>query len=112
MDRIPDEAIVVRGGRNRPEDIRRGIGTHPSGVTGISVECAAGLTIEELAGNIPHGKVGYTTVREVRQAGGEVVRTSGRSLYHATLAGLTPEQISNLLNPTFPNPARKRSPNL
>ena len=108
VDRIPDEAIVVRGGRNRPEDIHRGIGTHPSGVTGISVECAVGLTIEELAATIPHGQIGSTTVGDVRQAGGEVVRTSGRSPYHATLAGLTPQQISNLLNPTFPNPVRKR----
>jgi hypothetical protein len=51
---------VVRGGRNRPEDIRRGIGTHPSGVTGISVECALGLTLQELAQTIPHGQIGVT----------------------------------------------------
>lgn len=38
-----DSAIVLRGSRNRPEDIRRGIVTQPSGITGISVEC------EELA---------------------------------------------------------------
>jgi hypothetical protein len=40
--KIPNEAIVLRGGRNRPKDIRCGIGTHPSGVTGISVECGKG----------------------------------------------------------------------
>ena len=112
VDRIPDEALVVRGGRNRPADIYRGIGTHPSGVTGISVECAVELTIEELAVTIPHGQVGSTTVGEVRQVGGEVVRTSGRSPHHATLVGLTPQQISTLLNPTFPNPARKQQSNL
>lgn len=111
VERIPDEAIVVRGGRNRPEDIQRGTGTHPSGVTGISVECAVGLTIEELAATIPHGQLGSTTVGEVRKTGGEVVRTSGRSPYHATLTGLTPQQISNLLNPTFPNPALQKQPN-
>lgn len=111
MERIPDEAIVVRGGRNRPEDIQRGIGVHPSGVTGISVECAVGLTIEELATTIPHGQVGSTTAGEVRKVGGEVVRTSGRSPDHATLTGLTPKQISNLLNPTFPNPVRQQQPN-
>jgi hypothetical protein len=107
VERIPDEAIVVRGGRNRPEDIRRGTGTHPSGVTGISVECAVGLTIEELSATIPHGQVGSTTVGEIRKAGGEIVRTSGRSPYHATLTGLTPQKISNLLSPAFPNPARQ-----
>lgn len=108
VESIPDEAIVVRGGRNRPEDIQRGTGTHPSGVTGISVECAVGLTVEELSATIPHGQIGSTTVEEIRKAGGEVIRTSGRSLYHATLTGLTPQQISSLLNPTFPNPARQQ----
>jgi hypothetical protein len=70
VERIPNEAIVIRGGRNRPEDIQRGTGTHPSGVTGISVECAVGLLIEELAATIPHGQVGSATVGEIRKAGG------------------------------------------
>lgn len=99
MERIPDEAIVVRGGRNRPEDIQRGIGTHPSGVTGISVECAVGLSVAELAATIPHGRVGVTGVGEVRNVGGDVVRTSGRSPNHATLTGLIPKEISALCNP-------------
>lgn len=103
MEVIPDDAVVVRGGHNRPEDIRRGTGTHPSGVTGVSVECAAGLTVPELATGIPHGQVGVTTVGEVRKAGGDVIRTSGRSPHHATLTGLTPEQASSLLTPTISN---------
>ena len=106
MTIIPDEALVVRGGRNRPEDIRRGIGTHPSGITGISVECAVGLSVAELALSIPHGQIGVTTVGEVRQAGGDVIRTSGRSANHATLMGLNPQQVSQLLTPTVPNPAK------
>jgi len=97
----------VRGGRNQPADILRGTGTHPSGVTGVSVECALGVPVVELAVAIPHGQIGVTTVRAVRQAGGDVVRTTGRSPYHATLTGLTPEQISELLTPTIPNPARE-----
>ncbi|KYC39568.1 flavoredoxin [Scytonema hofmannii PCC 7110] len=104
MERILDEALVVRGGRNRPEDIKRGTGTHPSGITGISVECGVGLSISELVSAIPHQQVGITTVSEVRKAGGDVIRTSGRSFYHATLTGLTPEQVSALLTPTIPNP--------
>lgn len=104
---IPSEALVVRGGRNRPEDIQRGTGTHPSGVTGISVECGVGLSIEELATPIPHGQVGVTTVEEVRKAGGDVIRTSGRSPNHATLAGLAPDAISALLTPTIVNPSRQ-----
>ena len=31
-DRIPDEALVIRGGKNRPTDIKRGMGKHPSGI--------------------------------------------------------------------------------
>jgi hypothetical protein len=104
---IPDEAVVVRGGRNLPADILRGIGTHPSGVTGVSVECAPGVSVAELAAAIPHGQIGVTTVGAVRQAGGDVIRTTGRSSYHATLTGLTPEQVSRLLTPTIPNPARE-----
>ena len=104
--RITDNAFVIRGGQNRVQDIQRGIGTHPSGVTGVSVESADGVTITELSRAIPHRQIGVTTVGEVRKIGGDVVRTSGRSLYHATLTGLTPEEISNLLMPTILNPVR------
>lgn len=107
MTKIPDAAIVVRGGRNRPEDIQRGIGTHPSGVTGISVECEVELSEKELSVAIPHGQIGVTTVKAVRAAGGDVIRTLGRSPYHATLTGLNPSAISSLLNPTKPNPSLK-----
>ena len=97
----------MRGGRNRPADILRGTGTHPSGVTGVSVECALGVSVAELAAAIPHGQIGVTTAGAVRQAGGDVVRTTGRSPYHATFTGLTPEQVSRLLTPTIPNSARE-----
>lgn len=107
--RISDDAFVVRGGRNRPEDIERGTATHPSGVTGVSVHAAEGLSAEELAETIPHGRVGVTTVGEVRAMGGDVVRTSGRSPDHATLIGLMPKQASNLLTPTMRNPAQIES---
>lgn len=42
-DPIAEDAVVVRGGRNRPVDLERGTGTHPSGVAGVSVECDSGL---------------------------------------------------------------------
>jgi hypothetical protein len=103
---FPDEALVVRGGRNEPEDIRRGTGAHPSGVVGISVECAVGTTLEILAASVPHRRIGVTAVGAVRFAGGDVIKTSGRSRHHATLTGLTPEQASHSLTPTVPNPVR------
>jgi hypothetical protein len=106
-DRIPDEAVVVRGGRNLPADLRRGTNTHPCGVTGASVECTEGMSVEELAAAIPHGQIGVTTVGAIRAAGGDVVRTSGRGPHHATLIGLSPEEASRLLTPAIPNPAKK-----
>lgn len=104
---ISDDALVVRGGLNRVVDLRRGTGTHPAGVTGVSVECSAGLTLEELAAFIPHGQLGVTTVGAVRAAGGDVIRTSGRGPHHTTLTGLTADAASKLLTPTVPNPARR-----
>jgi hypothetical protein len=106
LELLPNDAIVVRGGRNRPEDIRRGIGTHPSGITGISVECEGEVSVEALSVSIPHSQVGVTTVGAVRAIGGDVIRTSGRSPYHATLTGLISEEISLLLTPTIPNPSK------
>jgi hypothetical protein len=88
VERVSNEAIVFRGRRNRPEDIQRGTDTHLSGVTRVSVECAVGLTIEALAVTIPHKKLGSRTVSELRKAGGDVIRSSGRSLHHATLTAL------------------------
>jgi hypothetical protein len=106
VDRIPDDALVVRGGRNRPQDVERGTATHPCGVTGVSVECAA-LPVEDLAAEIPHGQIGVTIVGFVRAAGGDVVRTSGRTPYHATLTGLKSGEVSRLLTPTVPNPSSR-----
>jgi hypothetical protein len=106
-ERIPDDALVVRGGRNLPADFRRGTGTHPSGVTGVSVECEAGASLDELAAAIPHNHIGVTTVEEIRAEGGDVLRTTGRSPYHATLVGLSPDKAGRLFNPTRPNPARR-----
>jgi len=106
-ERTPDEALVVRGGRNQPTDLKRGTRTHPSGVTGASVECAEDLSVAELGAGIPHNQVGVTTVGAIRAAGGDVVRTAGRSPHHATLVGLSPEEASRLLTPTIANPAKK-----
>jgi len=105
-ERIPDDALVVRGGRNSAADLRRGTGTHPSGITGVSVECATGVPLDDLAASLPHNQIGVTTVGTVRAAGGDVIRTTGRSPYHATLVGLSAEKASQLLTPTQSNPAR------
>lgn len=104
MERIADNAVVVRGGSNQPDHIDQAIGMHPSGVMGFSVQCAENVSIAELARTIPHRQIGLTTVKEIRNAGGEVVRTTGRSPYHATVVGLEPEVASRLLTPTQLHP--------
>ncbi len=106
-DRIPDEALVIRGGRNRPTDIKREMGKHPSGIFGISVECALDIEIGNLAAPLPHTEIGVTTAGKICEAGGDVIRTSGRSPNHATLIGLTPEVASRLFAPTIANPAKR-----
>lgn len=75
-------------------------------MTGASVECAEGLSVEELAAAIPHNQIGVTTVGAIRAAGGDVVRTAGHSQYHATMTGLSAEDASRLLTPTIANPAK------
>ena len=106
-ERIRDEALVVRGGRNHPADVKRGTATHPGGVTGFSVECAEGLSVAELAASLPHAQVGVTTVAIIRAAGGDVVRTTGRGPHHATVVGLSEDEASRLLAPAIPNPAKQ-----
>src|SRR4051812_15059853 len=101
-DSLPNEALVVRGGLNTPKQIEESIGLHPSGVVGVSVESAPGLTAAELAANLPHRRVGVTTVGRIRVAGGDVIPTSGKSPNHATLTGLPPDKISRLFTPTEP----------
>lgn len=105
---IPDNAIVVRGGMNTPESLAKiSTETHPSGVVGVSTHTGE-APVEHLAEGLPNGKVGVTTVRDVRAAGGDVIRTQGQSIWHATLTKLPPEIASRLLNPVFKNPALKK----
>jgi len=100
---LPDNATVVRGGTNTSVQIETGTKTHPSGVTGVSVECGT-CSVKELSANLPHNQIGVTTVGDVRAAGGDVIKTSGASPNHATLTGLSPEKTSQLLTPTKKNP--------
>jgi hypothetical protein len=120
MISLPDEAIVVRGGQNLPENFAQGSGVTvgPDGkVQGVSVNCAPGQIVEQLTApntqtgypGIPNTQVGVTTVGAVRACGGDVVLSPTRTNpHHATLSGLTPEQASALFRPTVRNPSRSR----
>jgi hypothetical protein len=93
LERLPDEALVVRCGLppfvNSPLD--RGCRHHPDGVHGFSVQAAVGPTVVQLATACSNKSVGFTTVAEIRIMGYEVVRTSGEA-HHATV--VVPEDWS------------------
>jgi hypothetical protein len=120
MTPLPDDALVVRGGRNLPENFADGsaVTVDPGGrLQGVSVNSAPRLGLPELTApnpatgypGIPHNQVGVTTVGAIRAAGGDVTPAPSRTnLHHATLSGLTPEQASELFRPTEPNPSRRR----
>jgi hypothetical protein len=116
---LADDALVVRGGQNQPENIIAGSGViiDPDGrVQGVSVNSAPQRTVPQLTAanlrtgypGIPNKQVGVTTVGAVRAAGEDVVPSpSAGNPYHATLGGLTPNQASGLFRPTVPNPNRR-----
>jgi hypothetical protein len=118
---IPDEALVVRGGGCLPENFAKGtsVAMDTEGkLQNVSVNSAAGLSLEALtAGNprtgypgVRNRQVGVTTAGAVRAAGGEVEPSATRTNpNHATLSGLTPEQASDLFRPTVNNPNFRKS---
>lgn len=120
MTPLPDDALVVRGGQNLPENFAKG-----SGVTvgldgklqGVSVNSALGLSVSDLTApiveigypGIPNDQVGVTTVGAIRAQGGDVVPSPRQgNPHHATMSGLTPAQASYLFRPTVPNPNRRK----
>jgi hypothetical protein len=119
MATLPDDALVVRGGQNLPENFVQGsaVSVKADGtLQGVSVNSAPGLTVEELTAADPgtgypgilNNRVGVTTVGAVHEAGGAVVPSPTRTNpHHAILSGLTPELASRLFQPTIPNPNRR-----
>lgn len=116
--RLPDEALVVRGGQNLPENFIQASGAvlADGKLQGVSVNSSADSALAQLTASdprtgypgIPHNRVGVTTVGAVRAGGGEVTPSPSRgNRYHATLSGLTPEQASTLFRPTVKNPGRR-----
>ncbi len=86
IERLPDNALVVRCGRSPFDDpiplCERC--DHHEGVWGFSVQCAKHVPFEGLAGWCPDKKVGVTTVGEIRVLGYDVAVTPGKG-YHATV---------------------------
>jgi len=118
---LPEDALVIRGGLNLPESFVKGSGVRigPSGkLEGVSVNAAPDKSAAELTAPNPkngypgirNNQIGITTVGAVRAAGGEVTPSPTRTNpHHATLSGVTPQQVSELFCPTIANPSRKRA---
>ncbi len=109
---LPDEAFVVRGGVNEPDNFAKGSGvaTDAAGMLSqVSVQCAPGKTVRDLSRRLLNGQVGWTTLGQVREAGGEVDPdpTPGNP-DHCLLRGLDAATASRLFTPTIPHPHRVR----
>ena len=71
-------------------------------------------TLAEFFSN--YGQIGVTTVGEIEKAGGTItldgeLNSNGKGthkMYHATVSGLTAEQLEQLFTPTQKNPAKKK----
>ena len=107
---IPDEALVVRGGQNLPENIVGGSGVTVDAdgvVHGVSVQAGTEPLETLVDGHIPHGQIGVTSVGEVGSIGGTVVRDPlPGNPFHCLLGGCTADDLSSLFRPTLKNPFR------
>lgn len=120
MTPLPDDAVVIRGGLNLPENFAQGSGVMVEAdgkLHGVSVNSAPGRSVEELTASNPatgypgilNNQVGVTMVGAIRACGGDVVPSPTRTNpHHATLSAITPEQASRLFRPTVGNPSRRR----
>ena len=111
-DRLPDNAIVCRGGTCTADRFTNGSGVTLDAngkLNGVSVNSAPGKSLEELTRSIPNGRVGVTTVGKVRAAGGDVIPSpTPNNPDHCTLCGISPKQAEELFTPTIPNPSKGR----
>ncbi|AYH30650.1 flavoredoxin [Pectobacterium parmentieri] len=105
------KAIVYRGGACLTDSFKNGSGVIVDGggkLDGVSVNSAAGKTLEQLTEGIPHNKVGVTTVGDIRAKGGDVASSPTRNNpNHATCSGITADQAQDLMTPTQKNPSAK-----
>lgn len=120
MTALPDDALVVRGGQNLPDNFANGSGVTEQAdgkMQGVSVNAASGRSVDELTVAVPatgypgilNNQIGVTTVGAIRACGGDVVPSPTRTNpHHATLNGVTPAQASNLFRPTIANPSRRK----
>jgi RHS repeat-associated protein len=104
--KIPDDALVCRGGLCTADRFEHGTGVSLDAqrrMQGVSVNTAE--SVEAATRQVRNGQIGVTTAGKIRTVGGDVVSTPSRmDPTHATMSGITPEQAEQLFTPTIPNP--------
>jgi RHS repeat-associated protein len=108
LPKLPDDALVCRGGQCKAEQFKNGKGVIKNSdgtLSNVSVNSDPRVTLDDLASDVPHKQVGVTTVGEIRLAGGDVIPTPlTNNPYHADVNGLTAMQLEELFTPTVMNP--------
>lgn len=102
---LPDSTIVCRGGSCTADSFRNGTGVTSDATEKLSgISTGIGDSVTAASKNIPHPKVGVSTVGDIRKAGGQVVNDKGN---HADVSGITAQQASELFKNVVKNPNRK-----
>lgn len=109
--RDKDPQYVVRGGMCTTDNFENGSGVtvDPSGaLSGVSTQSAPGASIYQLSQPFMNNMVGVTTVEKIEAAGGTIVLDgTPANPNHATVNGLTSQQLETLFSPPIPNPVPK-----
>lgn len=91
---LPNDAVVVRGGRSSAQQIEQSRFLCNDYNFGIAVVSSHVVPFEILCEFIPHDMVRTTTVGEIRAAGGDVVASCGRGPNYAVLIGISVDDIT------------------
>lgn len=119
--RLPDDAVVVRGGLLTPDVVQRRSDEEPDGTWGLSIRTAPDMTVGDLVREspIPNSKIRQTTVGRIRALSPEfdVIPTDGPGYpkHHGTIiipsrpvSDADAEAICGAFDEPMPNPAPAR----
>lgn len=102
---VSDATIVCRGGGCTKAAFEAGKGVTKDAAGKLDgISTGIGQTVKEAASNIPHPKVGVTTVGDIKAAGGKVVNDRGN---HANVSGVTAEKAAELFKTVVKNPNKE-----
>lgn len=99
---LPNSTVVCRGGACKAGSFTNGSGVTTDAAGKLSgVSTGIGDSVAAASKNIPHDKVGVTTVGNIRAAGNKVVNDRGN---HANVSRITAEQAADLFKNVVKNP--------